>query len=198
METIGYARDIDQLLTECNRVLKPGGKLFSKHPGCLKSEYHTLTEIDNNIKSLNSEYGYDDTSLGMMMNVPYFIQKLEEHGFSVPDGAIVPPRDESLYIKTHFIEKVHSCFEFVKVGDSYTSVRYPDADPKKFWENVYDVDPELQPNTILSGVGKMHPKLVDFFKKTTFVEKLSEDEYSAYRIGQKIMSPCVLVTAIKK
>jgi len=198
LETIGYARDIDQLLTECNRVLKPGGKLFSKHPGCLKSEYHTLTEIDNNIKSLNSEYGYDDTSLGMMMNVPYFIQKLEEHGFSVPDGAIVPPRDESLYIKTHFIEKVHSCFEFVKVGDSYTSVRYPDADPKKFWENVYDVDPELQPNTILSGVGKMHPKLVDFFKKTTFVEKLSEDEYSAYRMGQKIMSPCVLVTAIKK
>lgn len=198
LETIGYAKDIDQLLSECHRVLKPGGVLFSKHPGCLKEEYHALTELDENIKSLSLEYGYEGTSLGMMMNVPYFIKKLEEHGFSVPDGAVVPPRDESLYIKSHFIEEVHSCFEYIKVGNSYTSIRYPDSDPKKFWERVFDINPNLQPQDILSGVGKLHTGLVEFFKRTTFVEKLSDDEYSAYRIGQKIMSPCVLVTAIKK
>ena len=197
LETIGYAKDIDQLLSECYRVLKPGGTLFSKHPGCLISKYHNITQIDENIKSLNTEYGYDGTSLGMMMDVPYFIKKLEEHGFSVPEGAIVPPRDESLYVKSHFIKKVHSCFETIKVGDAFVSVRYPDASPQKFWENVYEVDPELQPNTILSGLGKMHPSLVNFFKQTTFVEKHSDDEYSFYRSGQKIMSPCVLVTAVK-
>jgi len=197
LETIGYAKDIDQLLSECYRVLKPGGKLFSKHPGCLISKYHTITQIDENIKSLNTEYGYDGTSLGMMMDVPYFIEKLKEHGFSIPEGAIVPPRDESLYVKSHFIKEVHSCFETIKVGDAFVSVRYPDASPQKFWEKVYEIDPELQPNTILSGLGKMHPRLVNFFKQTTFVEKHFDDEYSLYRSGQKIMSPCVLVTAIK-
>ena len=198
LETIGYARDIDKLLDECYRVLKPGGKLFSKHPGCIREEYHPITQIDENIKALNTEYGYDRTSLGMMMNVPYFIKKLEEHGFSVPKGAIVPPRDESLYIKSHFIEEVHSCFETIKIGNAFVSIRYPDGDPKKFWERVYDVNPELQPNTILSGLGKMHPRLVNFFKQTTFVEKHSDDEYSVYRTGKQIMSPCVLVTAFKK
>jgi ubiquinone/menaquinone biosynthesis C-methylase UbiE len=198
LETIGYARDIDQLLDECYRVLKPGGKLFSKHPGCIREEYHLITQIDENIKALNTEYGYDGTSLGMMMNVPYFIKKLEEHGFSVPEGAIVPPRDESLYIKSHFIEEVHSCFETIKVGNAFVSIRYPDGDPQKFWERVYNVNPELQPSTILSGLGKMHPRLVNFFKQTTFVEKHADDEYSVYRSGQQIMSPCVLVTAFKK
>lgn len=197
LETIGYAKDIDKLLSECFRVLKPGGTLFSKHPGCLKEEYHSLTQIDENIKSLNTEYGYDGTSLGMMMNVPYFIRKLEEHGFNVPDGAISPPRDESLYVKSHFIEEVHSCFETIKVGNSFVSVRYPDGEPLKFWERVYEVNPELDQNSILSGLGKMHPRLVNFFKQTTFVEKHADDEYSLYRSGQKIMSPCVLVTAVK-
>lgn len=198
LETIGYARDIDKLLDECYRVLKPGAKLFSKHPGCIREEYHPITQIDENIKALNTEYGYDGTSLGMMMNVPHFIRKLEEHGFSVPEGAIVPPRDESLYVKSHFIEEVHSCFETIKVGNAFVSVRYPDANPAKFWERVHDINPELQPNTILSGLGKMHPRLVNFFKQTTFMEKHSDDEYSVYRSGQQIMSPCVLVTAFKK
>jgi len=197
LETIGYAKDIDQLLSECHRVLKPGGKLFSKHPGCLKKEYHTLTQIDENIQTISTEYGYDRTSLGMMMNVPYFIQKLEEHGFNILEGPLTPPRDESLYVKTHFIEEVHSCFETVKVGNSFISVRYPDGEPLKFWEKVYEIDPNLDQNSILSGLGKMHPKLVNFFRQTTFIEKHADDEYSTYRSGQKIMSPCVLVTATK-
>ena len=33
LETIGYAEDLDKLISECYRVLKPGGTIFSKHPG---------------------------------------------------------------------------------------------------------------------------------------------------------------------
>lgn len=198
LETIGYADDVDKLLSECWRVLKPGGILFSKHPGCLVENYYPLTQIDENIKLLNREYGYTENSLGMMMNVPYFVRKLQEHNFNIIEGPFSPPRDESLYVKMHFIEEVHSCFETVKVNNSFISVRYPNADPLQFWNKVADVNPDLQPNTILSGLGKMHPRLVNFFKQTTFMEKHSDDEYSVYRSGQKIMSPCVIISATKK
>jgi len=197
LETIGYANDIDKLLSECWRVLKPGGVLFSKHPGCLLENYHSLTQIDENIKLLSREYGYTENSLGMMMNVPFFVRKLQEHGFNILEGPLTPPRDESLYVKTHFIEEVHSCFETTKVGNSFLSIRYPNGSPLEFWEKVGEVNPNLQPNTILSGLGRLHPNLVNFFKQVTFVEKHSDDEYSVYRSGQKIMSPCVLVTATK-
>lgn len=198
LETIGYTTDVDKLLSECYRVLKPGGTLFSKHPGCLIEEYHSLTEIDENIKTLNHEYGYAKNSLGMMMNVPYFIRKLNEYSFNVPYGAISPPRDESFYIKMHFIEEIHSCFELVKVGNSFVSARYPEGNAHKFWEKVYEINPNHDHNSVLSALGKMHPKLVEFFRRTTFIEKHGDDEYSTYRSGQKIMSPCVIVTAIKE
>jgi len=35
-ETIGYSRDVDAWLRRCHRMLKPGGKLLVRSPGCLE------------------------------------------------------------------------------------------------------------------------------------------------------------------
>jgi len=198
LETIGYATNIDQLLSECYRVLKPGGTLFSKHPGCINEVFHLPTTLNADMQKLSVAYGYNENSLGMVMNVPFFIRKLEEHNFDVPYGAIVPKRDDSLYVKSHFIQEVHSCFETIKVGDCFITVRYPDGEPIKFWDKVYEINPNHDQNSILSGLGKLHPEVINFLRKTSFIEKHADDEYSLYRMSQKIMSQCVIVTAIKK
>lgn len=195
LETIGYARDINKLISECYRVLKPGGTIFSKHPGCIKNDYHFLTKIDSRIKSISEQYGYSEDSLGMMMNIPSFVSKLEEYGFSVPNGFVVPPRDESLYFKSHFIEEVHPYFETIKVNNSFLTARYPDGDPLKFWEQVGNNHDQ---NSVLSEMGKAHPKLIELFRSVNFIERYIDDQYSLYRSSQEIMSPCVIVTGIKK
>jgi len=198
LETIGYATDIDRLLSECYRVLKPGGVLFSKHPGCLSDTFHKPITAAPEIKRLSLNYGYSDSSLGMLMNVPNFVEKLKEYNFNVPKGAIVPTQDHSMYIKSHFIREIHECFEVVRVPNSYITARYPDGDPIKFWEKVYEINPNHTTNSILSGLGKLHPELISFYSRSTFVEKFLDDEDSVYRKTQKLMSPCVIVTAIKK
>lgn len=187
LETIGYSKDIDQLLSECRRVLKPGGTIFSKHPGCINSSFVYLNDIDQNLKNLSDEYGYEKDSLGMMMDVNNFISKLQSNNFSVPNGYLTPTRDESLYIKSHFIEEVHYLMETVRVGDSYLTAKYPSKFPK-----------HLNEEDILNNLGKKHPNLVKFFKTSYFNNCYEDDISTEWRLTQKIMSPCVIVTAYKK
>lgn len=194
LETIGYAKDVDKMLSECFRVLKPGGTLFTKHPGCLNEHYHNMTQTDSNLKALNDEYGYAENSLGMMMNVPKFIEKLKEHGFIKTFGPNVPLRDESLYIKTHFIDEVHDCFETIKVNNSYISTRYPNGEKKEFLEKLKELNKEFSDENILSDLGKKHPILVNFFRNKSLIEKNINLDKNP---GQDTMSPCVLITAIK-
>lgn len=194
LETIGYTKDVDKMLSECFRVLNPGGTLFTKHPGCLNETYHHMTQTDSNLKALNNEYGYAENSLGMMMNVPKFVGKLEEHGFIKTFGPDVPLRDESLYIKTHFIDEVHECFETVRVNKSYVSARYPNGEKKEFLEKLKKLNQDFNDDNILSDLGKKHPILVNFFRNKSLIEKNIDLDLNP---GQDIMSPCVLIAAIK-
>ena len=194
LETIGYAKDVDRMLSECFRVLKSGGTLFTKHPGCLNEGYHHITQTDSNLQALNSEYGYSENSLGMMMNVPRFEMKLKEHGFIKTFGPTAPPRDESLYIKTHFIEEVHDCFETVRVNNAYVSARYPSGEREEFVEKIKEVNKNFNEENILSELGKKHPILVNFFRNKSLIEKNINLDKNP---GHDIMSPCVLLTATK-
>jgi ubiquinone/menaquinone biosynthesis C-methylase UbiE len=189
VETIGYARNIDKLISECYRILKPGGTIFSKHTGSIGNNEHLLEQTDPVLKSLSEQYGYSEDSLGMMMNMPSFVSKLEEHGFSVPDGFVVTPRDESLYFKSHFIEEVHPYFETIKVNNynSLLTIRYPDGNPFKFWEKVANNHDQ---NSILSELGKAHPKLTE-----VFVRIFQDTEHLR---SQEILCRGVIVTGIKK
>lgn len=185
LETIGYSTDIDKLISKCYKILKPGGSIFSKHTGCVEN----IKEIDPIYESLSKQYGYSENSLGMMMNMPSFVSKLEKHGFSVPDGFVIPPRDESLYFKSHFIDEVHSYFETIKVKNynSLLTIRYPDGNALKFWEKV---DSKHNQNSILSEMGKSHPKLTEMFRK------MFQD--TKKRRSQEILCRGVIVTGIKK
>ena len=187
LETIGYAKNIDQLLSECYRVLKPGGTIFSKHPGCIDPKFVYLNDIDQNLVDLSNEYGYEEGSLGMMMDVSQFLSKLESNNFSVPNGYITPTRDESLYIKSHFIEEVHYLMDTIKVGETYLTAKYPSKFPK-----------ELSEEDLLNNLGKKHPNLVKFFRSSYFNNCCENDTCTEWRSTQKIMSPCVIVTAYKE
>lgn len=181
LETIGYAKDIDSLLSECRRVLKPGGTLFSKHPGCVNSEFYNVYKSDESLKRISDEYGYESDSLGMMMDIEKFIEKLNEYDFNVPDGYVLPERDESVYLKSHFIKEVRPLMKTVKYG-SLLSVKYPDMWPKQFSEEE-----------LLSELGKKHPEIINLLKTKYFYDESNRNKAEQ----MMMMSACVLVTAIK-
>lgn len=64
LETMGYAENVDKMISECYRVLKPGGTLFNKHPGSSFPSTLKKSDVISDIKtnlSLESG-GYDPQS----------------------------------------------------------------------------------------------------------------------------------------
>jgi ubiquinone/menaquinone biosynthesis C-methylase UbiE len=47
LETVGYAENVDRMIEECYRVLKPGGTLFVKHPGSTLPG--VMSELDSKV-----------------------------------------------------------------------------------------------------------------------------------------------------
>lgn len=231
LETIGYAEDVDKLVSECYRVLKPGGTIFSKHPGSvipsfddteeksLENIYYMTRTINHNtgeitarnmrgntntsskmplmefslLSLLGKEYGYTSSSLGMLMNHPFLIKKLEENNFSIPEGLIIPNIDSGSHIKLFFIEEVHEFLEGFKYNDHTITVRFINGDAIKFWENVSKKlnNPDVQMRDILSPLGKKHPGLCTYFIQKLFPSDVIVEKYD-------MMAPCVIFTAIKQ
>lgn len=176
LETIGYAWDIDKLLSECYRVLKPNGVIFSKHPGLIKSKLKSLS-INNQsfLRDIENEYGYQPDSLGMLMDVEYTIEKFKENGFDVPNNYQIPIIDESIYIKKHFIPEFREFITLNRLPSRVTTI-FPSPIPDNF-----------QGKNIVSNFGMMHPNLV----------KLFVNNYSK-NLDLFPFSSCILITAIKK
>ena len=185
LETIGYTWDVDKLLSECYRVLKPGGILFSKHPGVVnnltdqKSFDVQLNFLKKSTHDVNIEYGYEDNSLGMLMDTKKFVEDLNRYNFDVPNGCQTPFIDESTYIELHFVPNFRPNLKKVKLGSRLTSI-FPDYLPSSFKDGT---------NQILNDFGKLHPYLVNLFMNI----------WSSYHTpNQSIMYPCVVITAYKK
>lgn len=256
LETIGYAEDVDRLISECHRVLKPGGRLFSKHPGSTlpgvmseldgRVRYDKVVEVSketsmkadverytqymrdstaentydlstgqrkdipeywtefNPFKSLikvSQDYGYSENSLGMLMNVPAFISKLEQNNFTVPNGYIIPPTDSSLHLMTFIIPEVHNLFVSHKGNNANISLRFKSGSIQKFWEEAIDQlnNPSLQLYDILTPLGREHLNLMNFMFYNVF--SLKEDVNSEYQSSsssrQDAASPCIIFTAVK-
>jgi ubiquinone/menaquinone biosynthesis C-methylase UbiE len=256
LETIGYAENVDRMISECYRVLKPGGRLFSKHPGSTlpgvmseldsKVNYEKIFELSreslmkadvekytqymkdasaesnydlrtgklinvpsywnefNPFKSLikvSQDYGYSENSLGMLMNVPAFIEKLEQNNFSVPDGYTIPPTDSSLHLKTFLIEEVHNLFVSHKGNNSNISLRFKSGTVQNFWEEAIQQlgNPGLQLYDILTPLGREHLNLMNFMFYNVFPmkEDLNEEYQKASSSRQDAASPCIIFKAIK-
>lgn len=168
LETMGYAENPDKMISECYRVLKPGGTVFNKHPGCsymsfkrdpfveemvnslsfYKGSYDSQTgdiyvstyakAIGERIIAMEREYGYTEKSLGMFMSFPYIIDKFEKNNFLVPNGIVYPIFDSSFHLKILFREEVQDLFEFYKHDGHSSTLRYIDADPHKFWNSAFE------------------------------------------------------------
>lgn len=256
LETIGYAENVDRMISECYRVLKPGGRLFSKHPGSTlpgvmseldsKVNYEKIFELSreslmkadvekytqymkdasaesnydlrtgklinvpsywsdfNPFKSLikvSQDYGYSENSLGMLMNVPAFIEKLEQNNFSVPDGYTIPPTDSSLHLKTFLIKEVHNLFVSHKGNNSNISLRFKSGTVQNFWEEAIQQlgNPGLQLYDILTPLGREHLNLMNFMFYNVFPmkEDLNEEYQKASSSRQDAASPCIIFKAIK-
>lgn len=255
LETIGYAENVDQMLSECYRVLKPGGTLFSKHPGSTLSgvmseldpkvnldkvfdetreslkkadvERYTqymrdATSIDtydlstgkqkyvpeywtefNPFKSLSpisEDYGYSENSLGMLMNVPAFIKKMEQYNFSVPDGYTIPPTDSSLHLRTFFINEVQDLFVSHKGNNANISLRFKDQTTENFWQVVFErLGNNAQMYDILTPLGRKHLNLINFMFYTVFPvkEDLNDEYVDNASTRQDAASPCIIFKAIK-
>ena len=182
LETIGYTTNLNKLISECYRVLKPGGTLFSKHPGCTntKAFYHILVQQD--LKKISDEYGYEDNSLGMMMDVPKFIKSLEQNNFSVPEGYQIPIVDTSTHIKSFFKDEIKPFLEEYKLSSNRIAASSPKKIPISFeW------------NSIGNELSKYHPNTIEMFRHSFFVNNPKDSNTS-----EEIFHPCVVFTAYKK
>jgi len=54
LETMGYAENPEKMISECYRVLKPGGTLFSKHPGSTYPVEFNKDQVISDLSKLNS------------------------------------------------------------------------------------------------------------------------------------------------
>ena len=255
LETIGYAEDADRMIAECYRVLKPGGKLFSKHPGSTLEgvmseldskvnlqrvfdvtkesmkqadterytqymrdstaentydlntgkqthvpEYWTEFNPFKSLSPISEDYGYSDNSLGMLMNVPAFIRKLEQHNFSVPDGYVIPPTDSSLHLRTFFIDEVQDLLVAHKGNNANISLRFRDNTLENFWNVVFErVSPNAQLSDVLTPLGQKHMNLINFMFYNVFPmkEDLNEEYVDSASSRQDAAAPCIIFTAIK-
>jgi len=263
LETIGYAENIDQMIKECYRVLKPGGTLFSKHPGSampgvisefdltvnfervmtvFQESHETKIKLDtekdvekyydlrtgtkkttinywteqeqldwnryknklnpfNIMSPISQEYGYSENSLGMLMNVPVLIRRLEQYNFSVPDGYIVPQSDSTFHIKLFLIDEVHEFFVPRKSINGNLTLTFRDGSAEKFWESAIEKlrNNNLQMYDILTPLGKKHQNLMNFLFYNVFPYK--EDPNQEYvdntSARQDAASPCIIFKAIK-
>jgi len=74
LESIGYTRDLDALLTRCWRMLKPGGRLLIRTPGALD---HCRTEQDfRNVTEFFDNWRYNFFGPNLL------VYKLRELGFA--------------------------------------------------------------------------------------------------------------------
>jgi len=255
LETIGYAEDADRMIAECYRVLKPGGKLFSKHPGSTLEgvmseldskvnlqrvfdvtkesmkqadverytqymrdstaentydlntgkqthvpEYWTEFNPFKSLSPISEDYGYSDNSLGMLMNVPAFIRKLEQHNFSVPDGYVIPPTDSSLHLRTFFIDEVQDLLVAHKGNNANISLRFRDNTLENFWNVVFErINPNAQLSDVLTPLGKKHMNLINFMFYNVFPmkEDLNDEYVDSASSRQDAAAPCIIFTAIK-
>lgn len=268
LETIGYAEDVEQMIKECYRVLKPGGTLFSKHPGSampgiisefdltvdfekvmtISQESKIMSDVDrytqymvdstseknydlrtgekkytvnywteeeqrqwdrfknqlnpfNVMSPISREYGYSDQSLGMLMNVPAFIRRLEQYNFSVPDGYIIPQTDSTIHLKTFFVDEVHEFFVSRKGNNGNLTLRFKDGTSNNFWEKVIEkMGNNVQMYDILTPLGRRHRNLIDFLFYNVFPmkEDLNAEYVNNASTRQDAASPCIIFKAIKK
>ena len=176
IETVGYTRDFVGLLKECHRCLKPGGTIFTKHPGilsCLNSENRLIQAST----VLATEYGYASDSLGMLPYVDEFVKIVKENNFSVPSGYIIPSIDESDYVKKHFKPEYHHLLELVAVSETHLSVR---------------PNPLIDIDTMCTQIGLMHPVLMQHYKRDYGQMNPLVDKYSLS------VTPSFIVTGYKK
>ena len=267
LETIGYAEDVDQMIKECYRVLKPGGTLFSKHPGSampgvvsefdLTVDFERVMEISqeskikadverytqymvdstsesnydlmtgnkkttisywtekeqqdwdrfknqlnpfNVMSPISQEYGYTEKSLGMLMNVPVLIRRLEQYNFSVPDGYTVPYSDSTFHLKLFLINEVHEFFVPRKSNNGNLTLTFRDGSAEKFWESAIEkLGNNVQMYDILTPLGKRHQNLMNFLFYNVFPFKEDpKQEYVENASARKdAASPCIIFKAIK-
>jgi hypothetical protein len=155
----------------------------------------------NVMSPISREYGYSDQSLGMLMNVPAFIRRLEQYNFSVPDGHIIPQTDSTIHLKTFFINEVHEFFVNKKGNNGNLTLRFKDGTSINFWEKVIEkMGNNVQMYDILTPLGRRHRDLIDFLFYNVFPMKEDvNDEYvSGASTRQDAASPCIIFKAIKK
>lgn len=182
LETIGYTKDINNLLKECYRVLKPGGSLFTKHPGCTNIKNPFYSTIRSDLMKIDEEYGYEEGSLGMMMDVSKFIDDLQKNNFSVPEGYKIPTIDNSIHVKSFFKDSFKPYLEIFKFNPKTLLARVPNQIPKQFdWNNLHN------------NLGKLHPTLCETFK-----QKNQTIDPNIQKIIDEIFYPCIAITAYKK
>jgi ubiquinone/menaquinone biosynthesis C-methylase UbiE len=176
LETIGYTKNIDNLLSECYRVLKPGGSLFTKHPGCVDTKKLYYNQAKNDLMPISEEYGYEEDSLGMVMDVNKFIDNLKQYNFIVPEGYQIPTIDNSIHVKSFYIDSFRPYMEDYKSNSRTLSSSLPSRILKEFdWNNLHN------------DLGKTHPFLCETFKQKNITQFENE-----------IFHPCVVITAYKK
>lgn len=144
IETIGYTRDFEGLLKECHRCLKPGGTIFTKHPGIVENG-SLERRIVKESRVMASEYGYAEDSLGMLPYADVFVDTIKNNGFDVPDNYIIPSIDESDYIRKHFKSEYHDFLEQWFITENHLSAR---------------VKPGMDPEIMCTRIGHMHPFLI--------------------------------------
>lgn len=186
LETIGYTWDVDKLLSECYRVLKPGGILFSKHPGVVnniddqKKFNLQLDFLKQSTHNVNVEYGYEDNSLGMLMDAKKFVEDLNRYNFDVPNGCQTPFIDESTYIELHFLPIFKQYLKKIKLESRITSI-LPTYVPSTFKDGSSE---------ILNAFGKLHPHLMNLFLNIQYSE--------THATMNNLFRSCVVITAYKK
>jgi SAM-dependent methyltransferase len=182
LETIGYTKNINNLLSECYRVLKPGGSLFTKHPGCINIKKDYYDEARNRLMVIDEEYGYEKDSLGMMMDVPKFINDLEKNNFTVPEGYKIPTVDNSIHVKSYFNDNYKRYLEIFKSNPKTLSAILPFKIAIKYGENH-----------LFNNLGKSHPILCKSFIQ--YGDSIPADINPNF---PNIFHSCVVITAYKK
>jgi ubiquinone/menaquinone biosynthesis C-methylase UbiE len=146
LESIGYCIDIDRLLDDLARVLRPGGQVFIKNPGQKITDYHDYLAHSRSFDAVRREYGFHERSVGIIPDIDFIAKKFELHGFRLV-------REEYPFYNDYFYNSAF--FQ----GDMCRQVRT--ADKRSLLLDFTSFDPERS----LSALGHSHPHYIDYHRR---------------------------------
>jgi ubiquinone/menaquinone biosynthesis C-methylase UbiE len=223
LETMGYAENVDKMISECYRVLKPGGTVFNKHPGSSLPSSVKKDGVSSFVTTnLSLESGAYDLESGDRFIKPQFttitsnlFEAEKEYGYSEKSlGMFMNFPSVIRKFKKHNFS-VPDGVMVPNIDTTFHTKNFFIPEVHEYLENFKNYDHTIAPRFIdgdsekfWSNVGKkmnnpgvqIYDILSSFGKKHRYLsEIIMKMTFTATSMREKsdLMSPCMIFTAIK-